>query len=134
MPCQGLKIKINFWQLIGLFWPQWPPKSKIVTLKRPAPLHCGCPRFSHFHVLLLQKSRLGEKRRVHWVELISEVEAFYFLEPVFSQVYQDGNYLYLGQYSQTICRFQYVMIPSLGWEHYSVHSWKAGPDCGKLLL
>ena len=49
-------------------------------------------------------------------------------------VYQDGDYLYLGQYSQTICRSQYVMIPPSGREHYSVHSWKAGPDCGKLSL
>ena len=47
-------------------------------------------------------------------------------------VYQDGNYLYLGQYSQTICRSQYVMTPPFGREHYSVHSWKAGSDCGKL--
>ena len=47
-------------------------------------------------------------------------------------VYQDGDYLYPGQYSQTICRSQYVMIPPLGREHYSVHSWKAGPDCGKI--
>ena len=43
-------------------------------------------------------------------------------------VYQDGDYLYPGQYSQTICRSQYVMIPPLGREHYSVHSWRAGPD------
>ena len=32
-------------------------------------------------------------------------------------VYQDGDYLYPGQYSQTICRSQYVMIPPSGWEH-----------------
>ena len=38
----------------------------------------------------------------------------------------------LGQYSQTIWRSQYVMTPPLGREHYSVHSWKAGPDCGKI--
>jgi hypothetical protein len=25
------------------------------------------------------------------------------------------------------------MIPPSGREHYSVHSWKAGPNCGKLL-
>ena len=27
-----------------------------------------------------------------------------------------------------------MMIPPSGREHYSVHSWKAGPDCGKLNL
>ena len=47
-------------------------------------------------------------------------------------MYQDGDYLQpIGQYNQTICRLQYVMIPPSGREHYSVHSWKAGPDCGK---
>ena len=49
-------------------------------------------------------------------------------------VYQDSNYLYPGQYSQTICRSQYVMILPSGREYYSVHSWKAGPDCRKSLL
>ena len=50
-------------------------------------------------------------------------------------MYQDGDYLQpIGQYNQTICRLQYVMIPPSGREHYSVHSWKAGPDCGKIYL
>ena len=50
-------------------------------------------------------------------------------------MYQDGDYLQpIDQYNQTICRLQYVMIPPSGREHYSVHSWKAGPDCGKIYL
>ena len=48
-------------------------------------MHCGCSRFSHFHVLLLQKSRLGEKRRVSCTELNSEEAFLYFGTCVFTR-------------------------------------------------
>ena len=45
-------------------------------------------------------------------------------------VYQDGNYLYPGQYSQTICwlqiRWYRLRAGTFSWQD-PVHSWKAGP-------
>ena len=38
-------------------------------------------------------------------------------------MYQDGNYLYPSQCTQTICR-------TLTWQD-PVYFWEAGPDCGK---
>ena len=65
----------------------------------------------------------------HWVSLCMWSVVGWLI------VYQDGNYLQpTGQYSQTNCRSQIMMIPPLGREQYQVHSWKAGPWLLKSLL